>query len=101
MPFRLIPGAIYRHYRNPNVYYIIESISKHHKTLEDYVVYRATYFPIYMAMQSPKIKPCQVWIRPKNNFLECLHSKEINGIQKPIYRFTFIDYSFPNPVIDD
>jgi hypothetical protein len=65
--------GLYKHYKG-NMYEVI-GIAKHSETLEEMVVYKATY----------QEEPYNMWVRPKAMFLEKI---EING--KLIERFSKI-----------
>lgn len=65
--------GLYKHYKG-NVYEVI-GIAKHSETLEEMVVYKATY----------QAEGENLWVRPKSMFLE---SVEING--QMVKRFTKI-----------
>ncbi len=65
--------GLYKHYKG-NMYEVI-GIAKHSETLEEMVVYKATY----------QEEPNNMWVRPKAMFLEKI---EING--KLIERFSKI-----------
>ena len=56
--------GLYKHYKG-NMYEVI-GIAKHSETLEEIVVYKATY----------QEEPYNIWVRPKAMFLEKI---EING----------------------
>lgn len=56
--------GLYKHYKG-NMYEVI-GIAKHSETLEEMVVYKATYQEV----------PYNIWVRPKAMFLEKI---EING----------------------
>lgn len=56
--------GLYKHYKG-NMYEVI-GIAKHSETLEEMVVYKATY----------QEEPYNMWVRPKAMFLEKI---EING----------------------
>ena len=56
--------GLYKHYKG-NMYEVI-GIAKHSETLEEMVVYKATY----------QEEPYNIWVRPKAMFLEKI---EING----------------------
>jgi len=65
--------GLYKHYKG-NIYEVI-GIAKHSETLEEMVVYKATY----------QEEPNNIWVRPKSMFLERI---EING--NSIERFSKI-----------
>ena len=81
----LIPGAIFRHYKNKD--YLIIGLARHTESFEELVVYRALYK--YKGEPGSKINDYQVWTRPKNMFLE---EVEIEG--KKVPRFQFVSNSF-------
>lgn len=56
--------GLYKHYKG-NMYEVI-GIAKHSETLEEMVVYKATY----------QEEPYNIWVRPKAMFLEKI---EVNG----------------------
>ena len=62
--------GLYKHYKG-NIYEVL-GVAKHSETLEEYVVYKATY----------QNEGENLWIRPKTMFLEKII---VNG--KPIARF--------------
>lgn len=56
----IIPGSIFRHYKNK--LYLIEGIAIHTETLEDMVIYRSLY------KNNDKFNDFQLWTRPKKYF---------------------------------
>lgn len=60
-------GAIYRHYKNHQLYEVI-AIGKHSETLEDLVVYKALY-------ESDKFPMGQIWCRPLKMWDELVDGK--------------------------
>ena len=60
-------GAIYRHYKNHQLYEVI-AIGKHSETLEDLVVYKALY-------ESDKFPMGQIWCRPLKMWDELVDDK--------------------------
>lgn len=71
------PG-IYRHYKSGNLYQVI-GLATHTETLEEVVVYKSL-------DRSKEFDEHELWIRPKNMFLEEL---EFNG--KTVRRFTLLE----------
>ena len=70
------PGK-YQHYKG-NFYQVI-GIARHSETLEEMVVYQALY-------DSPDFGKNQIWVRPKNMFLE-----KVNFNGKEIPRFKRVE----------
>ncbi len=60
-------GAIYRHYKNHQLYEVI-AIGKHSETLEDMVVYKALY-------ESAEFPMGQIWCRPLKMWDELVDDK--------------------------
>lgn len=60
-------GAIYRHYKNHQLYEVI-AIGKHSETLEDLVIYKALY-------RSDKFPMGQIWCRPLKMWDELVDGK--------------------------
>lgn len=60
-------GAIYRHYKNHQLYEVI-AIGKHSETLEDLVIYKALY-------ESDKFPMGQIWCRPLKMWDELVDGK--------------------------
>lgn len=60
-------GAIYRHYKNHQLYEVI-AIGKHSETLEDLVVYKALY-------ESDTFPMGQIWCRPLKMWDELVDGK--------------------------
>lgn len=60
-------GAIYRHYKNHQLYEVI-AIGKHSETLEDMVVYKALY-------ESAEFPMGQIWCRPLKMWDEMIDDK--------------------------
>ncbi|MBO7052869.1 MAG: DUF1653 domain-containing protein [Alphaproteobacteria bacterium] len=60
-------GAIYRHYKNHQLYEVI-AIGKHSETLEDLVIYKALY-------ESDKFPMGQIWCRPLKMWDELVDDK--------------------------
>lgn len=60
-------GAIYRHYKNHQLYEVI-AIGKHSETLEDMVVYKALY-------ESAEFPMGQIWCRPLKMWDELVGDK--------------------------
>lgn len=60
-------GAIYRHYKNHQLYEVI-AIGKHSETLEDMVVYKALY-------ESAEFPMGQIWCRPLKIWDEMIDDK--------------------------
>ena len=60
-------GAIYRHYKNHQLYEVI-AIGKHSETLEDLVVYKALY-------ESDRFPMGQIWCRPLKMWDEIINGK--------------------------
>lgn len=64
--------GLYKHYKG-NIYEVI-GIAKHSETLEELVVYKATY----------QLEGDNLWVRPKGMFLEniMIDGKEIKRFEK-------------------
>jgi hypothetical protein len=77
---KIIPGSIFKHYKNK--LYLIESLAINTETLEEMVVYRS----LYKSEFGSQFNNYQVWVRPKDMFLETI---KING--KDVPRFEFIE----------
>ena len=75
---RLIPGAIFRHYKNKD--YLIVGVAKHTETLEDLVVYRS----LYKSEPNSGFNDYQMWTRPKDMFTETV---VIDGVERPRFEF--------------
>lgn len=66
---KIIPGGLYRHYKNK--WYFVIGEAKHTETEEVFV----TYFPLYG--ESPAL-----FIRPKDMFLEAIDPAKAKGLQE-------------------
>lgn len=60
-------GAIYRHYKNHQLYEVV-AMGKHSETLEDMVVYKALY-------ESAEFPMGQIWCRPLKMWNEMIDDK--------------------------
>jgi hypothetical protein len=74
----LKPGTLISHFKHPDLLYKVIGIGKHSETLEEMVIYQATF-------KSEEWAENQIWVRPINMFLD---NKEIDG--KTVPRFTII-----------
>ena len=66
---RIIPGGLYRHYKNK--WYFVIGEARHTETNEVFV----SYFPLYG--EAPDL-----FVRPKSMFLEAIDPVKANGLQK-------------------
>lgn len=78
---RLVPGAIFRHYKNKP--YLIVGVATHTETSEELVVYRLLR-PIGSLQPVESFDNYQLWVRPKEMFLETV---EVNGEIRPRFEF--------------
>lgn len=69
MERKVIPGGLYRHYKNK--WYFVISQAQHTESDEIFV----TYFPLYLPT------PC-LFVRPRAMFLEPIDSVKSNGLQE-------------------
>ena len=78
MSAKLVPGAVFKHYKNK--LYMIKSVAIHTETEEKMVIYKQLY-----ASESDNFELFQEWVRPKSMFLET-----VNINNKILPRFTYI-----------
>jgi hypothetical protein len=74
----LKPGTLISHFKHPELLYKIIGIGNHSETLEEMVVYQATF-------NSKEWGENQLWVRPISMFFD---NKEIDG--KIVPRFTIV-----------
>ena len=68
MERRVIPGGLYRHYKNK--WYFVIGEATHTETEEAFV----TYFPLYHPQP-------RLFVRPRDMFLEAIDEDRANGLQ--------------------